>query len=110
MTQTHDPQWTPAGGIDLVEEGGVPVLRLHGEVDSLVVEAWDAGAAPGSRPAQAVDASRATFLDCRGLRMLVRETAAARGAGLLPELRHPSAGVRRLVEATGAAPLFVQVG
>ncbi|OMQ15355.1 hypothetical protein A7K94_0210060, partial [Modestobacter sp. VKM Ac-2676] len=69
MTQTQTPTQTqPAtGGIDLVEEGGVPVLRLHGEVDSLVVEAWDAvAAAPGARPAQAVDLSRATFLDCRG--------------------------------------------
>ncbi|MGY1858035.1 STAS domain-containing protein [Modestobacter sp. SYSU DS0290] len=107
MTQAR--QWA-TGRIDLVEEGGVPVLRLHGEVDTLVVEAWDTAAVPGARPAEAVDLSRATFLDCRGLRLLVRETAAARRAGLLPELRRPSPGVRRLVEATGAAPLFAQVG
>ncbi|TWH72622.1 STAS domain-containing protein [Modestobacter roseus] len=113
MTQPQTAQaeqWTATGGIDLVEEGGVPVLRLHGEVDTTVVEAWDAGAAPGSRRAEAVDLSRTTFLDCRGLRLLVRETAAARRAGRLPELRRPSSTVRRLVEATGASPLFTQVG
>lgn len=97
-----------SGGIDLVEEDGVAVLRLHGEVDSLVVEAWDAG---GPRPAGAgaVDLSAATFLDGRALRLLVRETDQARLAGRLPELRRPSRIVRRMLEVTGAAPLFTAV-
>jgi anti-anti-sigma factor len=97
------------GGIDLVEEDGGPVLRLHGEVDSLVVAAWQASA-PATTPAPvAVDASAATFLDCRGLRLLVHATETTRRTGRVPELRRPSRTVRRMVEVAGAAPLFATV-
>jgi len=108
--RTIDAQATPAhsGGIDLVEQDGVQVLRLRGEVDGVVVAAWQAAAAV-PRAAAAVDASAATFLDCRGLRMLLQETAAARRSGRLPELRRPSRAVSRLVEMAGAAPLFATV-
>jgi anti-anti-sigma factor len=109
---TIDGQTTPAGpgGIDLVEQDGVQVLRLRGEVDSLVVAAWQATAPATPRAAAAVDASAATFLDCRGLRLLLQETAEARRSGRLPELRRPSRAVRRLVDMAGAAPLFATVG
>jgi anti-anti-sigma factor len=108
---TIDGHATPAasGGIDLVEQDGVQVLRLHGEVDGLVVAAWRATAPAAPRAAVAVDASAATFLDCRGLRMLLQETAATRRSGRLPELRRPSRVVSRLVEMAGAAPLFATV-
>jgi anti-anti-sigma factor len=96
------------GGIDLVDEDGGPVLRLHGEVDTLVVSAWQVEA-PATRPAVAVDASAATFLDCRGLRLLVHATEATRASGRVPELRRPSRAVQRLVQMTGAAPLFATV-
>ncbi|MCZ2820185.1 STAS domain-containing protein [Modestobacter sp. VKM Ac-2977] len=104
----HEVQQQPSGGIDLVEEDGVTVLRLCGEVDSLVVEAWDAGG-PRTPGAGAVDLSAATFLDGRALRLLVRETEQARRAGELPELRRPSPLVRRMLEVTGAAVLFAAV-
>jgi anti-anti-sigma factor len=97
------------GGIDLVEQDGGPVLRLRGEVDSLVVAAWQATVPAGARAAVAVDASAATFLDCRGLRLLLRETEVTRRSGRLPELRRPSRVVRRMVELAGAAPLFATV-
>ena len=108
---TIDGQTTPAGsgGIDLVEQDGVQVLRLRGEVDSLVVAAWHETAPATPRAAVAVDASAATFLDCRGLRLLLQETAETRRSGRLPELRRPSRLVRRLVEMAGAAPLFATV-
>ena len=99
-----------AGEIDLVQQDGVPVLRLRGEVDSLVVAAWQAAAPPTPRAAVAVDASAATFLDCRALRFLLQETAATRRSGRLPELRHPSAMVRRMVEIAGAGAMFATVG
>ena len=54
------------GGIDLVEEDGVAVLRLHGEVDGWVADAWDA-AGPRRSDATAVDLSAATFLDGRAV-------------------------------------------
>jgi anti-anti-sigma factor len=100
---------TLTGGIDLVEQDDGPVLRLRGEVDSLVVAAWQAEARSELRAAVAVDVSAATFLDCRGLRMLLRETDETRRAGRLPELRRPSRMVRRMVELSGAAPLFATV-
>jgi anti-anti-sigma factor len=108
---TIDAQATPvsSGRIELVEQDGVPVLRLRGEVDSLAVAAWQAAAPEAPRAAVAIDASEATFLDCRGLRLLLHETAEARRSGRLPELRRPSRVVRRLVEMTGAAPLFATV-
>ena len=98
-----------AGEIDLVEQDGVQVLRLRGEVDRLVVAAWEAAAPPAPRAAVAVDASAATFLDCRGLRFLLQETAVTRRSGRLPELRRPPRVVRRLVETAGAGPLFAVV-
>jgi anti-anti-sigma factor len=98
------------GAIHLVEEDGELVLRLSGEVDSLVVDDWHATASTGSRSAVAVDVSAATFLDCRGLRLLVRETEPTRRSGRVPELRHPTRAVRRVVEMTGAASLFATVG
>jgi anti-anti-sigma factor len=109
--QTIDGQTTTAGagGIDLVEQDGVQVLRLRGEVDDVVVAAWHASAPAATRAAAAVDASAATFLDCRGLRLLVQETAETRRSGRLPELRRPSRAVHRLVEMAGAAPLFATV-
>src|SRR4051794_41863925 len=69
---THSPGLP--GAIQLVEEDGGPVLRLSGEVDSLGGDDWHATGPQGARAAVAVDVSAATFLDCRGLRLLVRET------------------------------------
>jgi anti-anti-sigma factor len=106
MGTTDEQPHVDAGRIDLVEQDGVQVLHLRGDVDGLVVAAWEAVAPPAPRAAAAVDASGATFLDCRGLRFLLRETAETRRAGRLPELRRPSRSVRRVVELAGAAPLF----
>jgi anti-anti-sigma factor len=103
-----DPQ--RSGVIDLVEEVDGPVLRLRGDVDTLVVAAWRASTPPDTRAPVAVDVSGTTFLDCRGLRLLLQETEATRRDGRVPELRHPSRGVRRLLEAVGVTPLFAAVG
>jgi anti-anti-sigma factor len=91
------------GAISLVDEEGVPVLRLCGEIDSTVVEAYE-DATPGQ--AAVVDASRVTFLDCRGLGLLVRRTQDARRAGQQPVLRRPARIVRRVVDIAGAGGLF----
>ena len=102
-----DAQQLP-GGIDLVEEGGVTVLRLRGEVDGLVADAWDAGG-PHLPTAVAVDLSAATFVGGRALRLLVRETEQSRRTGQVPELRGPSRTVRRMVEIAGVDRLFAAV-
>ncbi len=99
----------PFGDIDLVDGDTGPVLRLRGEVDAAVVAVWNAGSRHPGRVPVAVDVSGTTFLDCRGLRLVVRETEAARRSGRIPELRSPSRSVRRLVDLSGAAPLFATV-
>ena len=108
--QTFDASAVQAlGNIELVEEAAGPVLRLRGEVDSAVVAIWDATHGSAGRAPVAVDLSGTTFLDARGLRLVVRETELARRSGHLPELRRPSATVRRLVDLAGAGPLFATV-
>jgi anti-anti-sigma factor len=96
------------GGIDLVEEVGGPVLRLRGEVDQLVVDAYDAVPA-GRRSAVAVDLSAATFLDVPGLRLLLRATEGTRRSGQVPELRRASRTVQRMVQIAGVERLFAAV-
>jgi anti-anti-sigma factor len=97
------------GTIELVDEEVGPVLRLRGEVDSAVVALWDASELGGGRDAVAVDVSGTTFLDCRGLRLVVRETETARQSGRIVELRRPSNSIRRLVGIAGADRLFSTV-
>jgi anti-anti-sigma factor len=94
------------GAISLVDEDGVPVLRLCGEIDSTVVAAYEDATAGQPRQAAVVDASRVTFLDCRGLGLLVRRTEASRRAGERPVLRRPARIVRRVVDIAGARSLF----
>ena len=97
------------GQIELVTEDGGAVLRLRGEVDTLVVAAWDAGSSAGRSTPVAVDVSAATFLDCRALGLLVRETEPLRRSGRVPELRRPSRTVRRMLELAGVTALFAAV-
>ena len=94
------------GAISLVEEEGVPVLRLCGEIDSIVVAAYEDATAGAPAQAAVVDASRVTFLGCRGLGLLVRRTQEARRAGQRPELRRPARVVRRVVDVAGVGGLF----
>ena len=97
-----------SGEIALVVQDGVRVLRLRGEVDTLTVAAWQARA--DGPPPEAVDASAATFMDARGLRMMLRATEPARRSGHVPELRSPTRTVRRMLEIAGVALLFATVG
>jgi anti-anti-sigma factor len=99
------------GRIAVVDEPGVSVLRLHGEIDSAAVAAYDdacdTGTPAGSSPPPSViDASDVTFLDCRGLRLLVRATGASRRSGCRPVLRRPTRVVRRVIDVTGTEELF----
>jgi anti-anti-sigma factor len=96
----------PSGTIDVEEEGGVAVLRLCGEIDGAAVAAYDRTHARDATAPAVIDASRVTFLDCRGLRFLVRESAAARRSGRAPALRRPPRVVRRVLDVTGAYGLF----
>ena len=56
-----------------------------------------------------IDASAVTFLDCRGLRFLLRATDDPARAGARPVLRRPARVVRRLVDLAGADGRFTVV-
>jgi anti-anti-sigma factor len=100
------PAEPPSGSIAVVEERGVAVLRLSGEIDSLVVAAYR-----DRTPSPAVmDASEVTFLDCRGLALLVRLADAARRRGARPVLRRPARVVRRVIDLAGAEGRFAPAG
>ena len=95
-----------SGCIAVVDEDGVSVLCLHGEIDSMAVAAYDETATSIATRPCVIDASGVTFLDARGLRLLVRETWAARGSGCRPVLRRPTRVVRRVIDVTGTEELF----
>lgn len=101
----QDTGTAPAGTIAVVEENGVPVIRLSGEIDEVVVAAYDDAGLPARRAA-VIDASGVTFLDGRGLRFLLRATEAARSGGVRPVLRRPARVVRRLVDLAGVRGCF----
>jgi len=108
MTTVAELTRSVPGSIDLVVEEGRPVLRLTGEIDSSVVDAYEFEAAMGAvdhSPA-VVDASAVPFLDGRGLQFLTRVPGDARSTGGDPVLRRPARAVRRIVDLTGAAGLF----
>lgn len=94
-----------AGAIAVVDEDGVPVLRLCGEIDEAVVAAYD-GVVPTGRPAAVIDASAVTFLDGRGLRFLLRSTQATSSGGVRPVLRRPARVVRRVIDLAGVRTCF----
>lgn len=94
-----------AGCIALVDEDGVSVLCLHGEIDSMAVAAYDR-TTPRAAHASVIDASDVTFLDARGLRLLVREARAAAPGSCRPVLRRPTRVVRRVIDVTGTEELF----
>jgi anti-anti-sigma factor len=96
----------PAGTIAVEQENGLPVLRLTGEIDEEAVAAYDrAHAVSGTAPA-VIDTAAVTFLDCRGLRFLLRQGEAARRAGRTPALRRPPRVVCRVLGATGTEDRF----
>ena len=99
----------PQGVIAVIEEDGVPVMRLTGEIDARAVDAYDRGCpappVPGTLAA-VIDASAVTFLDGRGLRFLLRFAR----AGTRPVLRRPTRIVRRVVDMADAGGWFVVTG
>lgn len=95
-----------AGCIALVDEDGVSVLCLHGEIDSMTVAAYDRTTTPTGAHPSVIDASDVTFLDARGLRLLVREARAGVPRDRRPVLRRPTRVVRRVIDVTGTEELF----
>jgi anti-sigma B factor antagonist len=92
-----------------VHDGGA-ILHLSGEIDTAAVAAFESSPAPDpALRVLLVDASAVTFLNSVGARLLVRQTQAARDAGLRPKLRRPSRPVRQLLRVTGLDQLFDEI-
>jgi anti-anti-sigma factor len=87
------------------EPSGVPVLLLHGELDSsnvALLEAALAQALVGPPASVAFDLAGLRFMDSAGIAVLV--SAAAQVA--LVEIRSPSPIIRRVLDATGLTALL----
>lgn len=87
--------------IEVVGDVDLQCINLVGELDLAVSEeAWDslrAMVTPGEN--LVLDVSHVTFIDSRGLNVLVRVIKALKGGNLV--LRNPSIGVTRLFEISG---------
>lgn len=82
-----------SGDVDLA---GGPILEQHIE---------EAAAGVDGRSVT-VDLRNVSFIDSSGLRSLLAASRTAAGRGARLNLRHPSAGVRRLLDITGTDEQF----
>jgi anti-sigma B factor antagonist len=84
--------------------GGTVTVRLHGEVDVLVVDqvrvALTDALTAGPR-SMVVDLSDLSFIDSTGLGALVFGFQRARDAGVAFKLAHPTPGVRQILVLSG---------
>ncbi len=94
------------GSIALVRDLRGTVLRLEGEVDTAVVQAFD-HQQDGAHlvPVDVIDAAAVSFIDSVGLALLVRSMRHSTGAGRRPVLEQ-SAPVRRVLYLAGLTPVF----
>ena len=89
-------------------DGGVPVVRVRGELDFLTAPRLRAAllevfaAHPGD---VVVDLSGTTFMDSIGMSVLIQGAQRLRAADASLELR-PSDEVRKVLDVAGVAPLF----
>jgi anti-anti-sigma factor len=93
------------GSITVVDQDGVRVLRLAGEIDAETVAAYQrAGASP--ERVDAVDLAEVTFLSSSAVSFLIRQTKPIREGGELPAITAVSVHARRVLELLGATALF----
>lgn len=94
------------GSIALTRDLRGTVLRLDGEIDTAVVQAFDRhqDGAP-LVPVDVIDAAAVSFIDSVGLALLVRCMRQSTGAGRRPLLEQ-SAPVRMVLRLAGLAPVF----
>jgi anti-sigma B factor antagonist len=97
--------------VDVVDGGGVPVLRLAGELDmqgtmKLLERGMRLLAAHGSGSVVTIDLSDLTFCDSCGVRALYQLQQHAVALDEIVVLRSPRRIVRRVLELTGMTELF----
>lgn len=100
------PVWLPSAGcITVVDQDGVPALKLVGEIDAETVSAYERVRSSFAEVA-VVDLSEVTFLSSSAVSFLIRQTQPVRGRGDLPAIAGVSAHARRVLELLGATRLF----
>lgn len=97
-----------AGSITVVDQNGVPALRLVGEIDAETVAAYDR-ARSSLAQVTVVDLSEVTFLSSSAVSFLIRQTQPIRAQGELPAIGGVSVHARRVLELLGATRLFAPI-
>jgi anti-sigma B factor antagonist len=88
-----------------LDESGIPVIRIIGDVDLANAESLEVAMEPvvSARPERlVVDLGDLDFMDSSGIALLLR---CAHRAGCV-QLRHPSQIIRRTVESMGLADVL----
>jgi len=102
--EEHDSAMGAVDGVG--DEGGVPVVRLTGEIDISNAEqlgdALEAIVGPDARRL-VVDLDGLEFMDSAGIAMLLRTASRMDSV----ELRNPSEVMRRIIECTGLTGIFL---
>jgi anti-sigma B factor antagonist len=96
---------TELARLEVELRGGVPVVRIHGEVDISNAEEVAAGieaAVPNSSPGVVIDLTPTTYLDSSGVDLLFRLADRSRVRGQRLRVVVPAdASLRRVLEITG---------
>jgi anti-sigma B factor antagonist len=105
MEPVDDPDAASGAAEVTFDAGGVPVIKLSGEIDMSNVELLRTSIEPAitRAPDRVIfDLSALEFMDSSGIALLLNVAAAATAV----EIRQPSAIVRRIVEATGLSDVL----
>jgi anti-anti-sigma factor len=99
------PGFAPGVAHTVVEDGGVCVVALQGEIDLAtadeIVDAVDAVLATGRCTRVRVDLAAVSFLDCAGVRALVGARGHAERLGVPLGVTHARGGPRKILMLTG---------
>ncbi|MFD5877402.1 STAS domain-containing protein [Streptomyces yangpuensis] len=107
----HPPREAGGNGIAVDDLDHMVAVRPVGEIDietapSLRLALAEALAHASSAKPVVVDCSRLTFCDSSALNALLAERRTAQETGTVIRLAAPNRQLRRLLEMTGALPLF----
>ena len=100
------PLGLPDGSIEIEQTHDGAVMRLRGDVDAPVIDAFEASGRRGDAPVVAVDVGELTYIDSSGLSFLARWAQACARQGRKAVLRHATARFDQMLDLTGLTPLF----
>jgi anti-anti-sigma factor len=89
------------GVITVEEQDGDRVMCLAGEIDVMVVDAFEAGPGLAPTPVDVIDAGQVTFIGSTGVQLLLRWAQRAEEAGRPIVLRRSSPALDLVLRVTG---------